>query len=241
MSRTPGSKNQDHDEARGALLGKVRARLLLPDGASASLRELARAADVSPPTLHHYFPTRDDLVAAVFARDHNDALPYLHHIAAGPLSPLSSSLREVLGYIVAGLQDSGLAELHALGLQVGLRSAALGPAYLNDVLEPSLLALEARLARHAARGDVDAGLLDGDGLRLAALQLLGPILLAVLHQKELGGDRCRALAVDDALLDRHVAAFVRAWSTGGDDDAGDPSSRTSRTRTSRTAQRRRRR
>lgn len=211
MARPPGRKNRDHAEERDAILDRARARLLQADGAGASMRELARAADVSPPTLHHYFVDRDALIAALLAREHASALPYLHHIAAGPLSPLSSSLSEVLGYIVAGLVESGLAELHAFGLQVGLRSA-LGTTYLNDVLEPSLQALEARLERHLGRGDLDGRWFsEPRALRLAALQLLSPLLLAVLHQRQLGGARCRALAIDDGLIALHVAAFVRAW------------------------------
>jgi AcrR family transcriptional regulator len=213
MSRPVGRKNSDHAIEKDAIVVRVRDRLLQADGAGVSMRELARAAQVSPATLHHYFPTRDALLVEVLAREHASALPYLHHIATGPLSPLSSSLGEVIRFIVAGLVDSGLAGLHALGLQVGLRGA-LGPAYLSSVLEPSLQALEARLERHVAHGDIDAQIFhDPRGLRVAALQLLAPVLLAVLHQYELGGERCRALVIDDTLIDLHVAAFVRAWGT----------------------------
>jgi hypothetical protein len=74
------------------------------------------------------------------------------------------------------------------------------------VLEPSLVTLEARLQRHAARGE-----LRHENARLAALQLLSPVLLAVLHQRELGGAQCRPLDLS-TFIEPHVDAFVRAWS-----------------------------
>jgi AcrR family transcriptional regulator len=185
---------------------RARARLLTADGANASMRELAQAMAVSPPTLRHYFPTREALIEAVLARDHASALPYLHHIAAGDLPPLRESLVAVLGYILSGLVESELAGLHVLGLRAGLKSSKLGPAYLTEVLEPSLVALEARLQRHAARGE-----LRREHSRLAALQLLSPLLMAVLHQRELGGDQCRPLELS-TFVEPHVDAFIRAWS-----------------------------
>lgn len=205
MVRPIGTKNPDYAATREALLRAVRERLLATDGAEASMRELARSAGVSVPTLRHYFPTRSGLIAAVLERDHAGALPFLHEIASGDLPPLQKSLERVLGYILAGLLESGLSDLHVLGLRAGLKDRDVGPAYLVSVLEPSLVALEARLERHVARGELREA-----PLRLAALQLLSPLLLAVLHQRELGGSRCRPLEVA-ALIRPHVEAFVRAW------------------------------
>jgi AcrR family transcriptional regulator len=177
------------------------------------MRDLARASGVSTPTLRHYFPTREALIEAVFKSAHASALPHLHQIASGELPPLRESLLGVLGYILSGLLDSGLAELHALGLRAGLKNPVLGPVYLVEVLEPSLVALEARLQRHALRGELKT-----ENSRLAALQLLSPLLLAVLHQRELGGTKCRPLKLH-ALLKPHVDSFVRAWTTGFQADA----------------------
>jgi hypothetical protein len=38
-------------------------------------------------------------------------------------------------------------------LAIGLRDASAGPAYLDGVLEPTLVAVEARLRAHAEAGD----------------------------------------------------------------------------------------
>lgn len=180
--------------------------MLEPDGATASERALSRAAGVSMPTLRHYFATRDELIAAVFAHARRAALVHLHEIAAGALAPVRESVQWTLAFIVDGLTRFDLAGLHALGLRVGLRQPALGPAYLADVLEPTLVAVEARLERHAARGELRAHC-----GRAAALDLVAPALLAVLHQRELGGAACRPLNLQH-FLDAHAEAFVRGWS-----------------------------
>jgi hypothetical protein len=73
------------------------------------------------------------------------------------------------------------------------------------VLEPTLQALEHRLKNYVAQGVV----VDCD-TRHAALMLLSPLLLALLHQHDLGGTRCRPLAIP-ALIDEHVRVFVRAY------------------------------
>lgn len=204
MGRPPGVKNQDHAAARQQILEAAGQQLVREP--QSSMRELARAAGVSPPTLVHYFASRTDVVAALFDDAHRHALVHLHEIAAGALPPVDVSLSFVLHFIHRGLIDSGVADLHALGLSLGPKDAVVGPAYLNDVLEPSLQALEARLERHVGRGELVV-----TDTRAAALALLAPLVVAVLHQHALGGDRCRPLDIE-AFLAVHVSAFVRAWS-----------------------------
>ena len=65
--------------------------------------------------------------------------------------------------------------------------------------------LEARLARHQAAGDMAAG-----DARHAALALLSPVVLALLHQDCLRGEGLRALALRP-FLDDHLTHFVRAY------------------------------
>lgn len=206
VGRPKGRTNQKYSFTREEILSRISHRLLEPDGATASERALSRAAGVSMPTLRHYFATREALIAAVFEHARRSALGYLHEIAAGPLAPLRESVRWTLAFIVDGLTKFDLAALHALGLRVGLRQPTLGPAYLSDVLEPTLVAVEARLERHAAHGELRM-----QCARDAALDLVAPVLLAVLHQRELGGASCRPLDLQ-RFLDAHADAFVRGWS-----------------------------
>ena len=71
MGRRAGSHNADFEATRVGLLIRVGARLLAPDGASASLQKLATAAGVGVTTLKHYFPDRDALIAAYLKHCHD--------------------------------------------------------------------------------------------------------------------------------------------------------------------------
>lgn len=203
--RPRGRRNRDYEATRDALLAAVRRELM--HLAHPSIRDLAVAAGVSVPTLRHYFPTREALLADVLVDAEKSGLPFLHLVAAGPLQDtLHASLEWFVDLLSIGL-SRGVESVHAFSLTEGIGNASVGPAYVNHVLEPSLQSLEARLARHVARGDMKPC-----DLRHAALFLVSPLLLARLHQGSLGGARCRklderALAMD--LVDRFVAAYGR--------------------------------
>jgi AcrR family transcriptional regulator len=204
MGRPTGSRNPDFESTRNGLLQAALKRLGEPDGTRASFRELAASAGVSVATLRHYFGTREQLIEAVLAWCHVSAQRYLLEVATGPLEPVSESLSRVLARIEVGFQR-GLGHVHAIGLSAGLREPDLGPAYLREVLDPTVEAVEARLARHIARGELRPG-----DVRHMALSLISPPLLALLHQGMLGGCRTRPLSYEAFCAD-HVSGFLRAF------------------------------
>ncbi|AKT39039.1 TetR family transcriptional regulator [Chondromyces crocatus] len=208
MGRPAGSRNPDFEATRASLLRGLLARVTEPDGARASLRELAAAAGVSASTLRHYFGSREGVLAAVFAHWHEGGRPYLLSVATEPLAPVRASLDGLLRRLGEAFDQHGVGEVFAVGLAVGLRQETLGPAYLQEVLDPLLEAVEARLARHVARGELRAG-----EVRHMALSLMSPPLLALLHQGALGGVACRPLSYT-RFCDDHIAAFLRAHGTG---------------------------
>ncbi|NJO12111.1 MAG: hypothetical protein HC872_00060 [Gammaproteobacteria bacterium] len=129
-------------------------------------------------------------------------------------------MRSFLQEIATGWHR-GVGAVHAVGLTEGLKSDKAGLSYLLDVLEPTLQALEARLQVHIDRGEMRAA-----DTRHAALWLLSPVLLALLHQHELGGTRCRPLDVE-ALLQEHALVFAsvyRPQTNGRQGDTSHPSS-----------------
>lgn len=204
-----GSKHPEHGRRREALLDAAMPRLVADHGGT-SFNELAAHLEVSVPTLRHYFGDRAGLVAAALRRQAHHARPHLGR-AATPSSPdLAASLAQYLGELAAAWRMFGVGRLFAAGLTMGLADGAAGPAYLDGVLEPTLAAVESRLRRHAEAGALRCGPDDADELRAAALALVSPALLALLHQDALGGATCRALDVA-AFMRTHVAAFVRAW------------------------------
>ena len=77
---------------------------------------------------------------------------------------------------------------------------------MDDVIEPAVQALEAKLQRYIARGALQQTLVARHG----ALGLLGPVIFALLHQDEPSGAGCRPLDLD-AFIDQLVDGFSRAY------------------------------
>ena len=207
MGRTAGARNADFEERRNALIQKARECLARQSGEPPSFRELALAAGVSVPTLRHYFGNRELLIKSVFAFYLDGGQRHLARARApeGTAVDLAVGLTQFLNRVVVGWTHGHVGSLHRIGLAEGLRSPATALSYLMDVLEPTLQALEQRL-----RAEIDRGAMVDADTRHAALLLLSPVLLALLHQHDLGGTRCRPLAVP-ALIDEHVKVFIRAY------------------------------
>jgi AcrR family transcriptional regulator len=204
MSRPIGRRNADYAQERLNLIERLRPALLQPRGSELSFRELAAAAEVSPATLRHYFGTREQLIAEVLAELRRAGLPYLHAAATHPIEGVRASLEWLLRQVVMGWRMR-VGAIHSLALAAGLEHDKLGPAYVNEVLEPTLQAAEARLARHVSTGE-----LEQCDLRHAALELLSPLVLGLLHQQNLFGARCRPLDLE-AFLQDHLSRFLRAY------------------------------
>lgn len=151
-----------------------------------------------------YAETRAQLARAVLEEARRGARPFLEAAADDDHGPVAPSLRWLLESLWAAWTRFRVGEIHTLGVAAGLRDEVLGPAYVDEVLEPTLQAAEARLARHVAGGEL--GPCDA---RHAALELVAPVVLALLHQECLFGARCRPLDVG-AFLDDHLARFLRA-------------------------------
>jgi AcrR family transcriptional regulator len=204
MARTRGARSIAYDERRAVLLDTIGAFLAEALPARPSLRELASRAGVSVPTLRHYFGSRDDLVEALMK--HQSAMGAPHVAAAGMAKgDLETSIRGLVSQVLEGLFDYRVVDIHAVGVAEGSGSGRLGPAYLANLLEPTLAAVERRLAHHSARGEMR-----GADLRVAALMLISPLYLAALHQTSLSGIAVRPLDVD-VLADEVAAAFLRAY------------------------------
>ena len=218
MPRPAGRRNADYDTTRAALLSRLYDALLKADGVRLSFRQMSDAAGVSPTTLRHYFQSREQIISDVLALSHRAGLPYLHAAATQPTQALRLSLQWFLDFLIQGWR-AGVGAVHGLGLTEGIGHSALGPAYLREILEPSLQAAETRLARHVASGDL--GPCD---VRHAAIELVGPLLVTLLHQDALGGTRCRPLDLP-AFCEEHIERFVRAFSAPTPPRASRPTSR----------------
>jgi AcrR family transcriptional regulator len=157
------------------------------------------------PTLTHYFGRRDDIVATVLAAQEIAGRPY-RAIAEQPTGDLLTSVTAVLQMIANG-HGVGVGAIHAAGLAEGLGHPRLGPAYLQTILDPVIDAAATRLAAHVA-----AGQMRDVPPRTAALALVAPLLLVLLHQSELGGQADNPIDID-RFIATHAAAFARGYGT----------------------------
>lgn len=174
-----------------------------PAGRHASLRELASSAGVSVPTLKHYFGTREDLIAAIFEDWLSSGAPYLAW-AANPTGSFDKSIRDAVAEIANGFRMA-LGSIYAVGLMEALRHERLGPDFIAKALDPMIDAYQRRLEAHLSRGEMRPL-----HARYAALVLISPIVVAFLHQGELGGSMHRPLDMDNFLA-THVDAFLRGY------------------------------
>lgn len=211
MPRMKGQRGPGFEVKRREIIDRARRRLALVDLGRPSMRELAAACETSVTTLRHYLGDREAVVRAVMEQQRADGEP---HVLAwrSATAPFAESMKSAADYFLLGLKQ-GVAEILSVGLIEGLRHRDLGPSFLHLLLEPSVDALTARLTEHQARGEMRAG-----SAREAALMFVSPLLIAGLHQMELGGHEDWPMDLQ-AFSDRHVEAFVRSWSL---DDGATP-------------------
>jgi AcrR family transcriptional regulator len=172
-----------------------------------SLRQLAAAAEVTAPTLQHYFGDRTGVIAALLEEYSRRGEGQLGAVASAN-SPFATSVREFAHGFVCGLQAGSqvrLGDVLAASLCEGLADPRVSPLTLNHLIDPAVDALVARLDQHVARGEMSGG-----DTRAAALMLLSPLLLAVLHQDQMNGRESRLIELTP-LADEVSAAFVRAY------------------------------
>ncbi len=216
MPRAKGVKNADYETKRRELLDRMLPRFASLDLERPSLRQLAAAAEVAAPTLQHYFGDRTGVVAALLEeyRRRGEARLGMASKASGAFA---GSIREFAHGFVFGMQAGAAARLGdvmAAALCEGLADPKVSPLALTHIVDPALDALVARLQEHADQGEM----IEAD-LRAAALMLLSPLLLAVLHQDQMKGRDSRHMELGD-LAEEVSAAFVRAYAAPGPGPAG---------------------
>ncbi len=204
MGRATGTLNKDHHEARGDLARKVAQQLLTAGGTLPSLSALANGAGVDPGTLRHYFVDRRGVVKAAM----ETLLPHgneqkLRALALAEL-PVRDALITLLGR-VAKAWGGMLGGMHATGFAEGMVDGELGQTYVMTMLEPTLGTVESLLEHYRARNTLHIS-----DVRLGALALMSPVLLACFHQFQLQGRACRPLDLD-AFVEGHVNGFLRGY------------------------------
>lgn len=184
-----------YKDRRHELLSLLAPTAIAERSAPVSLRQFAIKAGVSEPTLRHFFTDRQGVVIALISYFAEGARQFLELSA----TPEISLKKAVSGYgelALSGAQSRLFAQAHAFALVESIHDPEVARAYLQTIIEPSLKALERRLAPGM---DPDAA--SPERVRHAALALYAPILIAILHQDLLQGDEVRPLDMADFITD----------------------------------------
>ncbi len=204
MTRQKGSRNKGYDEEKQRLAQLLFDALVSSSDEGPSFRQLASACDVSPSTLRHYFTDRKGAIEAAIEHAGSNGKPHLNLVRHGEFGEAKEALLTLLRYLSFGWQHSELGDLHRVGLEAGLSDAKAGKTYLESILEPAVQAFSDRIQLHIDRGE-----LKPCTPRFAALSLLSPVLLAMLHQKQLNGEEKWPLSIDE-FIQEHVDFFLQA-------------------------------
>ena len=204
MGRAAGSLNRDHAETRADLARRLAQQLLTNGGSLPSLRTLAEGVGVDPGTLRHYFDDRRGAVQAAM----ETLLPLGDDQKARALAlaalPVETALTTLLTRVVQAWEGL-LGAMHATGFVEGMVDGSIGQAYVRTMLEPTLATVEVLLGDFHARN-----MLRVPDVRLGALALLSPVMLACFHQVQLQGRACRPLDLE-AFVTSHVQGFLRGY------------------------------
>jgi AcrR family transcriptional regulator len=205
MSRPAGRRNADFDASRMELLDRI-LHAVAQSPHRSSFAELAEVSGVARTTLRHYFGGREDLLQAML--EHMEVLGQRaeRQFPQTQGLPLEDALRAGLRRLIFAWRV-GVGALFVAGLLWGLGDDKLGPTYVRSLLEPLLASSERQL-----RDFLGAQGMTEERARYAALALLSPVILALLHQESLYGVKCRPLDID-AFIEEHVQSFLRGWCT----------------------------
>jgi AcrR family transcriptional regulator len=156
----------DARENRDAVLAAAR-KVFGEQGLGAPLDMIARRAGVGRATLYRRFPTRDDLVHAIF----DDNLAELSRVAAEASDPSEAYLDTLLATVQMLVEDRGFVDLFNHSAAAEDVKADVASRFLAVIEEPLRRAQEAGRVRDDLRPDDTLLLVDMVG---GALQPTGP-------------------------------------------------------------------
>ncbi len=216
MGRTAGALNKDYTDARDELARRAAQALLTTGARLPSLRALAEAAEVDQGTLRHYFGDRRGVVRAALETllVHGDERQ--RQALALSALPVEEALHRLCTGVVRAWSGL-LGSMHATGFVEGMGDDFLGRAYVETILEPTLATVEQLLGRFVERGE-----LRPTDLRVAALALMAPVMLACFHQVQLAGAACRPLELEP-FVTAHLTGFLRGHARSPSSDSPEKS------------------
>ena len=171
----------------------------------ARMDDIAARAGVSKGAIYLYFDSKEAVLKGLVEREVAPVAARLSEIADGGAGDPGAALRLIIQTATMITQAPGFAATPRVILSVAARFPEIGLFYRQRVVDIALEAVEALIARGAAKGAfraVDAA--------AAARMVMGPVMLKALHVHVLGGEpdenpAMRAEALADILF-RGIAA-----------------------------------
>jgi AcrR family transcriptional regulator len=207
LARPKGARDTDYEEKRQELLRRITLCVMRREALRPSFRQLAQAAAVSVPTLRYYFGDRPGVISAVLENFLLGDLEGLERVAR-PSGDFSKSIHDFGLSLVRAARAQKMVKLgdvFAIAIAEGLLDPSIGPAALQFIVDPTVDTLAKRLWVHVERGEM----IQAD-LRAAALVLVSPLLLTILHQDHMGGATCNPADLN-GLVAEVCDAFIRAY------------------------------
>ncbi|MFT5775222.1 MAG: AcrR family transcriptional regulator [Hyphomonas sp.] len=180
MARPAGVRNHDFEQKRNALVEGLSQFAVTAELRRTSLRQFAKAVDVSEPTLRHYFKDRRGVVVAILEYMGTFGRSVRGDFAA-PSDSITNAVKDYYKVATPGPQFEMYTRAHAVGLIEGIAEDTAGKAYLKYMLEPALTANTEKLT--ATPGSPKSAL----ELRAAAFAIRSPLIFMGIHQTLLGG------------------------------------------------------
>ncbi len=184
-----------HSNRQRELLDLLSVAAVADRSGPVSLRQFAIRAGVSEPTLRHFFGDRQGVVIAILHHFARQADAWLA-LSATPGDTLETSVKGYLDLALQGFDNSLFVQAHAFALVESIHDPVVARAYLDIVVEPSLQAIEKRLAP-----GIDPEGSNPDRVRHGALALYSTMLFATLHQRLLRGSEARPLEMNRFFAD----------------------------------------
>lgn len=200
MSRPSGVRNQDFAQKRQALLDKMEVFILEKGNESPSFRQLAIAAEISEPTLRHYFTDRSGVMVALI-ENFRDKSAFMRDATRQASDGIADSLEGYHQLVRRFRQDATFVQAQAFMIRESMADAAARRAYLEHIVEPSIDALADRLVR------TKGGPANYQTARTAGMMLMSSSIFMILHQELL--DAKEHAPVDEDWYFEHIRNWMR--------------------------------
>jgi len=146
--------------------------------AAAKLDDIARRAGVSKGAVYLYFETKEDVFRAVVEQAIAPNVTMLQAMAAAHPGPLADLLRGVSAHVAGVVATTPLGGVLKMVVGEAGNFPEIARVWHDKLVSQALGAMSIAIAAAQARGEVKPG-----DPRIYALQLISPLLVAVLHRE----------------------------------------------------------